>query len=103
MKNQFLYKKIRRGWIVVNKSNGAHSHFKSEYGCNLIIKFLKERIYPENSYLQVSYDRLKTPKEKKTAIIIEILMEKFFANNEMPTLEILLEKYNSLTLDFNKN
>lgn len=34
---------------------------------------------------------------------METLMEKFFANNEMPTLEILLEKYNSLTLDFNKN
>lgn len=39
MKDQFLYKKIRRGWIVVNKSSGAHSHFKSEYGCYLIIKF----------------------------------------------------------------
>ena len=65
MKEQFLHKKIRRGWIVVNKISGAHSHFKSEYGCYLIIKLLKAGIYPDNSYLQVSYDRLKTPKEKK--------------------------------------
>ncbi len=65
MKDQFMYKKVRRGWIVVNKKSGAHSHFRSEYGCYLIMKFLNAGIYPENSYLQVSYDRLKNSKDKK--------------------------------------
>lgn len=61
----YIKKKIRRGWIVVNCRNGKHSHFKSEYGCYLIIKFLRAGIYPDNRYLQVSYDRLKNNKEKK--------------------------------------
>ena len=64
--NHLKTKKIRRGWIVVNKKTGAHSHFKSEYGCYLIIKFLREGIYPDNTYLQVSYDRLENTKEKKS-------------------------------------
>ena len=64
MKDQFMYKKVRRGWIVVNKKSGAHSHFRSEYGCYLIMKFLNAGIYPENSYIQVSYDRLKNSKDK---------------------------------------
>ena len=61
----YMKKKIRKGWIVVNKNTGAHSHFKSEYGCYLIMKFLNAGIYPDNSYLQVSYDRLKDSKDKK--------------------------------------
>ena len=62
-----IYKKVKvkKGWIVVNCRTGAHSHFKNEYGCYLIMKFLKEGIYPKNSYLQESYRRLMNGKEKR--------------------------------------
>lgn len=62
---RFKYKKIRRGWIVINCKTGNHSHFRSEYGCYLIIKFILEGIYPKNPYLQESYRRLVDVKEKK--------------------------------------
>lgn len=65
----FKYKKVRRGWIVVNCKNGNHAHFRSEYGCYLIIKFLLEGVYPDNTYLQESYERLCTGKEKKQKYI----------------------------------
>lgn len=61
----FKYKKIRKGWLVVNCKNGSHAHFRSEYGCYLIIKFLLEGIYPKNTYLQESWERLVGEKEKK--------------------------------------
>ena len=61
----YKYKKIRRGWLVVNCKTGNHSHFRSEYGCYLIIKFLTENIYPNNPYLQESYERLKDQKKHK--------------------------------------
>lgn len=61
----YIKKKVSKGWIVVNCRTGTHSHFRSEYGCYLIMKFLREGIYPDNSYLQVSYDRLKLKKKKK--------------------------------------
>lgn len=54
----FKYKKIRRGWIVVNCKTGKHSHFRSEYGCYLAIKFLLNDIEPKNSYLKESCRRL---------------------------------------------
>ena len=65
----YIKKKIRKGWIVVNKKTGAHSHFRSEYGCYLIMKFLNAGIYPDNSYLQASYDRLESGKQKKERYI----------------------------------
>lgn len=65
----YKYKKIKRGWLVVNCRSGNHAHFKSEYGCYLIIKFLLEGIYPDNPYLQVSWDRLQDSKEKKQRYI----------------------------------
>ena len=61
----YKYKKIKHGWIVINTRTGAHSHFRSEYGCYLIMKFLREGIYPENTYLQESYRRLMNGKEKR--------------------------------------
>lgn len=61
----FKYKKIRRGWLVVNCRTGNHAHFRSEYGCYLIIKFLLEDIYPDNTYLQESYLRLQDNKTKR--------------------------------------
>ena len=61
----YKYKRDRRGWIVINCRTGNHSHFKSEYGCYLIIKFLLNGIYPNNPYLQESYERLEDTKEKK--------------------------------------
>ena len=65
----YIKKKISKGWIVVNKKTGAHSHFRSEYGCYLIMKFLNAGIYPDNSYLQASYDRLENGKQKKERYI----------------------------------
>lgn len=65
----FKYKKIRRGWLVVNCKTGSHSHFKSEYGCYLIIKFLLNGIYPNNVYLQESWERLKDNTERKQRYI----------------------------------
>lgn len=54
----YKYKKVSRGWIVVNCKTGKHAHFRSQYGCYLITKFLTEGIFPDNSYLQESYKRL---------------------------------------------
>lgn len=64
-RDNYKYKKIKRGWIVINTRTGAHSHFKSQYGCYLIMKFLKEGIYPDNEYLRESYDRLENSKDKR--------------------------------------
>ena len=61
----YKYKRAKRGWIVINCRTGNHSHFRSEYGCYLIIKFILEGIYPDNKYLQESYERLEDRKEKK--------------------------------------
>ena len=61
----FKYKRIKRGWIVVNCKTGSHSHMRSEYGCCLIINFLLNREFPKNEYLQESYKRLEDSKEKK--------------------------------------
>lgn len=65
----FKYGKIRKGWLVVNCKNGNHAHFRSEYGCYLIIKFIIEGIYPNNTFLQESWKRLSTEKEKKQTYI----------------------------------
>ena len=59
----YIKKKVSKGWIVVNCRTGTHSHFRSEYGCYLIMKFLREGIYPDNSYLQESYRRLTESKK----------------------------------------
>lgn len=56
-------KKIRRGYIVVNTKTGNHAHFKSEYGCYCIKKFIRENIYPDNPYLQESWRRLTMDKK----------------------------------------
>ena len=61
----YKYKPIRKGWIVINCKTGNHAHFRSEFGCYLITKFLEKDIYPENSYLQESYRRLKSDKKSK--------------------------------------
>ena len=61
----YKYKKVKRGWIVVNCRTGCHSHFRSEYGCYLIIKFLVNKVFPDNPYLQESYRRLEDKKEKR--------------------------------------
>ena len=61
----YKYKPIRKGWIVINCRTGEHAHFKSQYGCYLIIKFLTEGIYPDNKYLQESYRRLQDRKQRK--------------------------------------
>lgn len=58
-------KKVRNGWIVVNNKTNNHAHFKSSYGCYLIIKFLSHGLYPKNNYLQESYDRLKDEEKTK--------------------------------------
>lgn len=54
----YKIKKIRYGWIVINKSTGAHAHFNNWYGCKCIVCFLRKGIVPENPYLQESYRRL---------------------------------------------
>ena len=64
MKDIYLTKKIRRGWIVVNRLTGNHSHFRSQYGCYCIKKFIAEGIEPTNSYLKESYRRLTEDKKK---------------------------------------
>ena len=63
----FKYKRIRNGWLVVNCKTGNHSHFRSEYGCYLAIKFLLNDIEPDNEYLKESCRRLsdRRPHEKK--------------------------------------
>lgn len=61
----YKYGKVRNGWLVVNCKTGSHSHTRSEYGCYLLVKFLCEGVYPENTYLQQSYERLCDTKEKK--------------------------------------
>ena len=61
----YKYKKVRKGWIVVNCKTGNHSHLRSEYGCSLIISFLLNKEFPENEYLQESYRRLEDGKEKR--------------------------------------
>ncbi|GFN35362.1 hypothetical protein TXYLGN1_11490 [Tepidimicrobium xylanilyticum] len=48
-------KKVRRGWIVINTKTEKHSHFRSEYGCYLIKKFISKEIIPDNSYLRESH------------------------------------------------
>ncbi|WP_425540018.1 hypothetical protein [Microaceticoccus formicicus] len=65
----FKYKKVRRGWIVINCKTGCHAHFKSEYGCYLIIKFILAGVYPDNSYLQESFERLKDSKQRKPGYV----------------------------------
>ena len=62
--DNYLVKKIRRGWLVVNKSTGNHSHFKSEYGCYCIKKFIRLEIIPDNPYLKESYRRLTMSKKE---------------------------------------
>jgi len=57
-------KKIRRGYIVVNRRTGIHAHFKSEYGCHCIKIFIREGIVPDNPYLKESYRRLTQEKTK---------------------------------------
>lgn len=62
----FKYKCIGKNkWIVINCKTDSHSHLRSEKGCFLIIKMLRDKIYPKNSYLQVSYERLEDPKAKR--------------------------------------
>ena len=61
----YKYKKVRKGWIVVNCRTGTHSHMRSEYGCWLIINFLLDKVFPDNPYLQESYRRLEDGKEKR--------------------------------------
>lgn len=59
----YLTKKIRRGWIVVNRKTGNHAHMKSEYGCYCILKFIKLNIIPDNPYLKESKRRLTQERE----------------------------------------
>ena len=61
----YIKKKISKGWIVVNCKTGNHSHMRSEYGCWLIINFLLDKVFPDNTYLQESYRRLEDGKEKR--------------------------------------
>lgn len=58
----YLY--INQDWIVINTKTGKHSHFRSEYGCYLIKKFIRKNIFPENPYLQESYRRLTESKKE---------------------------------------
>lgn len=62
--DNYLTKKIRRGWIVVNRKTGNHAHFRSQYGCHCIKIFIREGIEPDNSYLKESYRRLTQDKKK---------------------------------------
>ncbi len=61
----YMTKKIRRGWIVVNRKTGNHAHFKSEYGCSCILIFIREKIIPDNPYLKESYRRLTEDRKEK--------------------------------------
>lgn len=54
----YKYKRVSRGWVAINCKTGGHSHFRSEFGCKVIIKFLLEGTFPDNPYLQESYKRL---------------------------------------------
>ena len=62
--DNYITKKIRRGWIVVNCKTGNHAHFRSEYGAHCILIFIKEQIIPSNTYLKESYKRLTAPKKE---------------------------------------
>ena len=62
--NIYKTKKIRRGWIVVNKLTGNHAHFRSSYGCRCILIFIREGLEPDSSYLKESYRRLTEDKKK---------------------------------------
>lgn len=68
-------KKIRRGYIVVNTNTGNHSHFRSEYGCYCIKKFIREGIIPDNTYLKESYRRLTEEKKHKDRYINIVVKE----------------------------
>ena len=58
-------KKIRRGYLVVNTKTGYHTHMRSKYGCYCVIKFIREGIDPDNSYLKESVRRLKQERKEK--------------------------------------
>ena len=75
--NCLITKKIRRGYIVVNTKTGNHTHMKSEYGCFLIKKFIRKGIYPDNPYLQESYDRLTAEKPKYKDRYINIPIKEY--------------------------
>lgn len=61
--DKFLIKKIRRGYIVVNKDTGNHTHVRSKYGAYCILKFIREGIEPYNTYLKESCRRLTEEKK----------------------------------------
>lgn len=60
-----IIKKTRRDWIVVNKKYGTHTHFKSKWGCKVIIHLIKNGIEPESDYFIESKRRLIEHKEYK--------------------------------------
>ncbi|MDO4721415.1 MAG: hypothetical protein Q4A78_12185 [Peptostreptococcaceae bacterium] len=68
---QYIKRQVHHGWIVVNTYTGAHAHFRSEYGCRCIIRFLKENIVPDNAYLRESYKRLYGGRRKQMYINIQ--------------------------------
>ena len=73
---QYKYKCIGKDrWIVCNDKTGSHSHFRSEKGCYTIIKMLRSKTYPDNTYLQESYERLEDPKARR----IRVKHEKVFS------------------------
>lgn len=69
--DQYITRQIHHGWIVVNKYTGAHSHFRSRYGCRCILRFLREEIIPDNPYLRESYRRLQGGRRKQMYINIQ--------------------------------
>lgn len=75
--DNYITKKIRRGWLVVNKSTGNHAHFKSEYGCFLIKKFIRKEIIPDNPYLKESYKRLTINKKEYKQQYINIPVKEY--------------------------
>lgn len=66
---KYKYGRVKRGWIVVNCKSGNHAHFRSEFGCYLILKFIKEGIYPNNTYLRESWRRLTEEKKERQKYI----------------------------------
>ena len=64
-KHKYKIKKIRKGYIVINKTTGKHAHFRSLFGCKCIIYYLENNIDITNPYLKVSAERLRDKKKHK--------------------------------------
>lgn len=59
-------RKVKEGYIVVNKVNGKHTHFKRKDVAYCFVRLMKKRILPNRPYLQESARRVLSRKEYRS-------------------------------------